>query len=777
MREKLETITNSLCLGDMYETAIRMIKAQDGYRARLGIDALMWILHSERPLKVDEICQALAVETWSTDINTDNVPSIRTVLSCCQGLATVDIESSTIRLIRPTVKGYLSLCSDLFDRPHSKIAETCLTYLNFQKIKALSSLLSPDLSGAHFLEYASLYWGTHMQRELSSHSKYLANLLLGRYSDHISAKLLSKSAAEQSFNSFKTFSALHCISYFGLSGVAVDLIESKRWDVNQKDSAGLTPLMWAAMYGREDVVKFLLKRKDIQPDMRDTEHGRTAHSWAARDGREGVVKNFLDHLYHNAGDIANRWGKTPQIMCVLSRRKYIRKYINPNRRECHGQTPLLLAVKNGHDGVVRILLEHKDVRPDLPDNDGQTPLSWAAKHGHHAIVRLLLERKDFRPDIPDNKSQTPLWLAVQNGDEEVVRLLLGRADVDPNWSDDCGRTGLCWGVNSKHEGVLRILLIQSDVTLKRPGRYGQTPLSIASERGHDGVVRLLLERKDIVPDRPNRNGHTPLWLAARNGHDGVMKLLLARRDINPNWCDHNGRTLLEWAIDNGHTGVVKLLSERKDIIRDRPGHSGEILSRPLTTNRDKKRDNKRAMVLLGGKNVNPNLSDNWGRTLLWTAVEDGHEALVKMLLAKEDLIPDMQAEGGQTPLSLAARNGRNRIVKLLLARKDISPDLPDDHGQTPLSWASKNGHYGVAKLLLAREDVDPDWPDHRGQTPLSWAAGNGHCGVVWLLLGRETVRHDKPDKDCQTPLSLALRNGHSSVAKLFGLSKKVHRNP
>jgi len=95
---------DGLGLGDVYGATIGRINAQNGDRARLGMEALMWISHSERPLTVDEICNALAVEIGSADINTNNVPSIRTVLGCCLGLATVDKGSPTIRLIHFTLK-------------------------------------------------------------------------------------------------------------------------------------------------------------------------------------------------------------------------------------------------------------------------------------------------------------------------------------------------------------------------------------------------------------------------------------------------------------------------------------------------------------------------------------------------------------------------------------------------------------------------------------------------------------------------------------------------
>ena len=209
-REKLGTMTDGLGLRGAYDATIGRIKAQEGDRARLGMEALMWISHSERPLSVSEICHALAVEAGSTDLNTNKVPSIRTVLGCCQGLVAIGEGSSTIRLIHFTLKEYLSRHADLFDRPHSKIAETCLTYLNFQAIKDLSASRSHELRGTSLLRYSSLYWGTHMRMELSDRARCLAFDLLNRYDNHISAELLWGSAVHWSFRSRKPFSALHC---------------------------------------------------------------------------------------------------------------------------------------------------------------------------------------------------------------------------------------------------------------------------------------------------------------------------------------------------------------------------------------------------------------------------------------------------------------------------------------------------------------------------------------------------------------------------------------
>ena len=557
-RERLGTMTNGLGLRGAYDTTIGRIKEQEGDRARLGMDTLIWISHSERPLNVDEICHALAVEMGSTEIKAGGVPSIRTVLSCCQGLVVVDEGSSTIRLIHFTLKEYFSRHGGLFDRPHSRIAETCLTYLNFQAINDIPANSIHDFRGSPFLEYSSLYWGTHMGMQLSASSRSLALDLLGRYYNHIASELLWMSLYKGWGANFprhyKAFSALHCISYFGIAEVAIDLIKTKKWDVNKKDSMGLTPLMWAARYGREEVVKLLLQQKHTRPDIRDTDDGLTALSWAARCGHEGVVRMFLGPAFFNPGSIGRQWG-TPQAMSLL----FGRKYINPDRPDHYGQTPLSWAAWGGHDGVVKLLLAREDVSPDRPHNGGQTPLSWAARGGHDGAVKLLLGREDVSPDRPDNGGRTPLLWAVLGGHDGVVRLLLGREDVSPDRPDKYGQTPLSWAASDGHDGVVRLLLGREDVCPDRPDKYGQTPLSLAARGGHDRVVRLLLGREDVSPDRPDKYGRTPLSWAAWGGHDGVVKLLLELEDVSPDRPDNRGRTPLMYAAQYRHDTVVKLL--------------------------------------------------------------------------------------------------------------------------------------------------------------------------------------------------------------------------
>ena len=177
-RKKLDEMTKGEGLGDAYAATISRIKAQQRSRSKLGVKVLMWMSHSERPLHVDELCHALGVEEGFTDSNIRNIPPIETLLTRCLGLVTVEKSSSTLRLVHYTLQEYLSHNPNLFSKPHSMIAEVCLTYLNFQQVRSLSPTLRSVPPTIPFVEYASCYWGAHAKRETTESVKRLALKLL-----------------------------------------------------------------------------------------------------------------------------------------------------------------------------------------------------------------------------------------------------------------------------------------------------------------------------------------------------------------------------------------------------------------------------------------------------------------------------------------------------------------------------------------------------------------------------------------------------------------------
>jgi len=473
-RERLSEMTDGLELEHAYGATIERIKAQDVGKSRLGVAALMWVRHAERPLRADELCHALAIKLGCKDLNADNAPSISTLVGCCQGLITVDEETSTVRLIHPTVKGYLSTRSDIFSKPHATMAEICLTYLNSEQVKAILADPSAIIHDKPFLEYCSVYWGIHAKREHSDHVRSLALELLQEYDGHISGKSLLKQVkyldrrgcAGNSCNDIESdidfpFSGLDCASFLGI----VDLVDTLK--------------QMNCCRGRGSLVS-------------------TSLAWAARNGHEEVVQNLV-------------WNNFSSI--------------NHHHRDYFGLTPLIYAIQCGLERMVETLLGYSSVDPNFPDDRGKTPLSYAAQDGLEGVVEMLLGRPEVNPDNEDPSGKTPLSFGAENGHVRVVEALLGRYVVNPDKPNLHGQTPLSYAASGGHEEVVKILLKRDGVNPDKPDNDGQTPLMRATLGGHEGVVKILLGREEVNPSRPDHNGQTPLMLATMLDFQEVITLL------------------------------------------------------------------------------------------------------------------------------------------------------------------------------------------------------------------------------------------------------------
>ena len=451
-RQTLSRMTNGVGLDEAYSATLSRIQEQKGNKVKLGMEALMWVLRSERPLKAEELCHALGVEVGTANLNVDNVPSVGTLLCCTLGLVTVDEQTSTVRLVHFTLQEYLSAHPQLFITSHSMIAEICLTYLNFQSICKLSTTLKTIPLTAPLLHYASCSWGFHARKEMTEGVKTLAIRLLERDGNHISASILLHEEAVEFLSwwdrykgrhpDLQGFTGLHCIAFMGITEIAIAMVDMKRWDLNGRDSNFAVPLIWAIKYGSWELAKVLLEQEDINPTLSDKK-GLTPLILAIKAGQEGVVKKLLDR-----GDI------------------------NPNQSDIYSQAPLSYAAELGNEDVVKVLLGRGDVDPDSRDYRYRTPLSHAAKFGHEGVVKILLERDDVRPDSSDMDDRTPLSHAAAFGRLGVVKMLLQRRDITPD-------------------------------SLSKSRR---TPVSYAAKCGHEGVVKVLLERRDVNPDSPDEDG-------------------------------------------------------------------------------------------------------------------------------------------------------------------------------------------------------------------------------------------------------------------------------
>lgn len=94
-----------------------------------------------------------------------------------------------------------------------------------------------------------------------------------------------------------------------------------------------------------------------------------------------------------------------------------------------GNTPLHIAVKNGHEEIVNYLLENNADSKALND-EGSAPIHYAAISDSTNMLEIFL-KNDANRNLQDKKGNTPLHLAAKYGKLTNIELLLEN-EADPN---------------------------------------------------------------------------------------------------------------------------------------------------------------------------------------------------------------------------------------------------------------------------------------------------------------------------------------------------------
>ena len=191
-------------------------------------------------------------------------------------------------------------------------------------------------------------------------------------------------------------------------------------------------------------------------------------------------------------------------------------------------TALHIAVGQGHDGIVKVLIDHGADLDAKSELNGARALHMAADFDERAIIGLLL---DHGADIEarDGELRTPLHRAAEAGLNGVVELLLDHgAEIDD-----------------------------------REGNFGATPLQQAADNGHLETVELLLDRGADINAIDNR-GFSALSCASQPqsfGNVGGGKLIeyLVAHGADLDVKNAHGQTPLEYAETRGWGEIAEVL--------------------------------------------------------------------------------------------------------------------------------------------------------------------------------------------------------------------------
>jgi ankyrin repeat protein len=267
----------------------------------------------------------------------------------------------------------------------------------------------------------------------------------------------------------------------------------------------------------------------------------------------------------------------------------------------NGDTPLLLACRNGQSDVAKLLLDYCDsdfvhFRAEI---DGFDALFASVESDRPDCVRLIHEygvslEERTSEDNAILRSATPLHLAAYYGRHSSAQLLL-QLGADPNSRDANGMTPLHIAVLRKHHPIIELLINKKadpfivDKSGNPPASFARDPKVLAllvnpltaplhelcaiRPRSSSGFtideVQDLLTTKAAVPgltnpatviaDARDHRGMSPLATAVVHGNFEVVEILLSL-GLDSTIPDSRGMSAQMWAQWTKNPRIQRLLN-------------------------------------------------------------------------------------------------------------------------------------------------------------------------------------------------------------------------
>jgi ankyrin repeat protein len=215
--------------------------------------------------------------------------------------------------------------------------------------------------------------------------------------------------------------ALHWALYGGKGQTAKKILSQlKDYDVNTTDCKGDTPLYLAIRLKREfDLIKKILARTNSESVNKHNEHGNTALHYAILNQSEAVVEELLKRMdvdvnvknnnNHTALHVTSMWVDIP----IDWFRDILRKSTDVNAQDQWGNTALQTAILGMSKRGAKELLKHNSVDVNVKNGANQTALHFAAewKDIPLDLLRIILE-KSTNVNAQDANGNTALQLAI-----------------------------------------------------------------------------------------------------------------------------------------------------------------------------------------------------------------------------------------------------------------------------------------------------------------------------------------------------------------------------
>lgn len=308
-------------------------------KRKIVSQVLSWLLCADRPITVDEVRHALAIDCTAGTFDDATVPPDHQLTSFCAGIVVIDQTQGVLQLVHDSIREHLRESSLLTEDPHGEISLQCLTYITLKRFeKSTTTDCNERLQNYPLFQYAADTWFAHFKKakQKGPVERKVIELLRHGKAITLPSHLWDGEFPEET-------GGLHACAYFGQESWAEELI-GYGIPVDYVDWNGQTALHWAARMNQNAVLGLLIAH-GAQTDVMDNEKNTPLHLAVSNNHEEAV-------------------------------RQLLQANANPGIYNSKNFTPYRWAIKYQSRTLATVLAENR-VEVDIEDQQGWTPVKWA----------------------------------------------------------------------------------------------------------------------------------------------------------------------------------------------------------------------------------------------------------------------------------------------------------------------------------------------------------------------------------------------------------------
>ena len=547
--------------------------------------------------------------------------------------------------------------------------------------------------------------------------------------------------------------ALHVACRYGICEFVKHLIERYKYDLEECNVMGNTPLLLACQHGKLDIVRYLMEEKHCNS------RNDAALFLACQHGKLEIVRYLIEKQHCNMTSCHVRSGNNSLHVACL-----------------HNQTEVVdYLVKMGCDTTIC-----------NPENE--TPLHIACCSGSLQIARLVGNAFDQQAyETERSKYETHKQRTFKNLMTTVTNM----------YSD-----------NYESQQCIKLDLLQLHLSDSHQESY-PSPLHVACKKGNVEIVKFLIAEKLWNPELEDRNGFTPLhsacysyvakdpqntftWLldehlaesvstlevvtflvnecnsdpmnSSRRSGENVMNiackaekldLVMALTSKNVNCQDTSGNTPLHLACKYVNLKVVKYLVEEKQCKL-----TIQNAKRQLPVHIACESKSLELVKLVSDCDLNTLTIDH--ATPLHTACTDGSLDIIEYFVTEKQF--QHPKNSASMHVHAICKAGKLVLIKVLATPQNVK--CQDSVGNTPLHIACKYKHLKLAMYLVNEVHSDILHCNKMGESPLHIACQEEALAIVQFLVLGKHCSHNAQSMIGDLPLHIACRKKSLEMVKL-----------